>query len=32
MSFWIVPDSVDGGTPWRRATAMYSARRMIAVA
>ena len=32
MSFWIVPDSFASGTPWRRATAMYSASRMIAVA
>ena len=32
MSFWIVPDSAAGATPCRRATAMYSASRMIAVA
>ena len=32
MSFWIVPDSCRQATPCRRATATYSASRMIAVA
>ena len=32
MSFWIVPDSCFGATPWRLPTATYSASRMIAVA
>ena len=32
MSFWIVPERVEGATFCRRATAMYSDRRMIAVA
>jgi hypothetical protein len=32
MSFWIVPESARAATPWRRATATYSASRMIAVA
>jgi hypothetical protein len=32
MSFWMVPDNWRGATPWRRATAMYNASRMIAVA
>ena len=32
MSFCTVPDNLDSGTPWRRATAAYSASRMMAVA
>jgi hypothetical protein len=32
MSFWMVPDSARGATPWRRATATYNPSRMIAVA
>ena len=31
MSFCSVPESVAGSTPWRLATATYSASRMMAV-
>ncbi len=32
MSFWMVPESFFTSAPVRRATATYSARRMLAVA
>ena len=32
MSFWTVPRSFSGPTPWRRPTASYRASRMAAVA